>query len=274
MNFNIRVKIGGKSFIVPIRKGNGIWNLRIKNDWFLILLQYVNLPEGSTFIDVGVNTGQTILKFRSRFDHSYIGFEPNANCVNYVRVMNRINGFKNISIFPVGLSDKDEIVVLHTNNDIGNCATEGTIINDLRPTRYTEKDNSFVPVFKFDDINHLKPIERVSMIKIDVEGAELEVITGMADTIKRFQPLIVCEVLDYNSDLTSKILQDRANKLYNILQDLDYQVYLINHISSELKFEKKSSFELIQWTTASLDINDYLFVPHDHCFIDFTSEIQ
>ena len=65
--FKLPIKIGEKSFLIPIIKGVGINNLRLKNDWFIFLLNRINLPEHSYFIDVGVNRGQTLLKFRSHF---------------------------------------------------------------------------------------------------------------------------------------------------------------------------------------------------------------
>jgi len=266
--FSIHKKIGNKSFIVPVVKGAGIQNLKLKNDWFCLLLDKVNLPENSTFIDVGVNVGQTILKFRSRFINPYLGFEINSNCVNYTRKLIKINGFKKISIFPVGLSDKDEVVVLNSNSEIDNVCTDSTIVPDLRPNKYSDDDKSFVPVYKFDNLKLLDSESNLSMVKIDVEGAEFEVINGMLETINKFHPLIVCEVLDYDSALTSAKLQDRANKLYDLIRRLSYDVYLIKYSGNTLNFENVSKINLVLWTPASEELNDYLFVPVDNRYID------
>jgi len=267
---NLSVKIGNKSFIVPIVKGVGIDNLKLKNDWFLLLLNKVSLPENSTFIDVGVNVGQTILKFRSRFNNPYLGFEINSNCVNYTRNLIRINKIKDISIFPVGLSDKDEVTVLNSTSEIVNCLSDATIVSDLRPNLYNDDDKSFAPVFKFDNLKLFDLGGNLSMVKIDVEGAEFEVINGMLETINNFRPLIVCEVLDYNSALTSVKLQDRANKLCDLIQSLSYDIYLIKHSYLTLKFEKISKINLVLWTSDSYELNDYLFVPIDKHFINLS----
>jgi len=106
------------------------------------------------------------------------------------------------------------------------------------------------------------------MVKIDVEGAEFEVIKGMQETINKFRPLIVCEVLDYNSALTSVKLQDRANKLCDLIQSLSYDIYSIKHSDLTLKFEKISKINLVLWTPDSLEVNDYLFVPSVNGYID------
>jgi len=261
LNFNFPVKIGNKIFIIPIRKGTGIRNLKLGNDWFLYLLKCVTIPKNSYFIDVGVNVGQTILKFRSNFDNPYLGFELNSNCVRYTRQLIKLNNIKDISIFPVGLSNDDEIVVMYSNKDIDNCCTDSTIVQDLRPNRYGDNDKSYAPVYKFDHLKLLKPEDSVSLIKIDVEGAELEVVEGMVETIRKSQPIITCEVLDYDSPLSAAILQERANKLYDFMQNLNYEVYAIRYEDSGLTFEHLSKIKLNPWTPASLDKNDYLFVP-------------
>lgn len=258
---NIKIRIGGKKFVVPIVKGTGLQNLKLRDDWLLILLEKVKLLDNDIFVDVGVNVGQTILKFRSCFENPYIGFEPNANCVMYTRALIRANSFKNISIFPVGLSDKDEIAVLHSGRNLDNCCTDSTIISELRPNHYSDYDKSFVPTYRFDNLNLLKSEETISIIKIDAEGAELEIVSGMTETIKKSRPLIICEVLDFNSEQTAQLLQDRADKLVELITKFDYKIYLITRSGNSLSFKEVSKIYLTLWTSSSLESNDYLFVP-------------
>lgn len=266
--FKIRTKIGNKYFTVPIVKGVGRSNLKLKNDWFFNLLTKISLPEKSTFIDVGVNVGQTILKFRSLSDNPYLGFEINSNCVNYTRNLIKLNRIKDISIIPVGLSDKNELLTLYSNSEIDNCCEDSTIVSDLRPDRYSDDDKTFVPVYSFDSLNVFSFDNAISMIKIDVEGAELEVLYGMINTIRKFRPLIVCEVLDYNSALSSERLQQRADSLIDLINGLSYDVYSINHSGSNLKFERVSKIKLVLWSQSSLGLNDYLFVPKEKFYLD------
>jgi hypothetical protein len=39
-------------------------------------------------------------------------------------------------------------------------------------------------------------VSRLDFVKIDVEGAELDVLKGAVESIKRFHPLIYCEVFE------------------------------------------------------------------------------
>jgi hypothetical protein len=67
----------------------------------------------------------------------------------------------------------------------------------------------------------------VSIIKIDVEGAELEVVKGLADTLMRYRPAIVCEVLPTYSGADGRraFRQPRIEALLGILRSLDYDVF-------------------------------------------------
>jgi len=59
---------------------------------------------------------------------------------------------------------------------------------------------SVVPIQRrCDAFRHICPkanITKVDLIKIDVEGAELKVLTGMGSLLLKWQPDIICEVLD------------------------------------------------------------------------------
>jgi hypothetical protein len=72
-------------------------------------------------------------------------------------------------------------------------------------------------------------IERVAAIKIDVEGAELEVVRGLTRTIDRWRPAIVCEILPTYSgagaDGRRAFRQPRIDALLDILRLYDYRLF-------------------------------------------------
>jgi hypothetical protein len=51
-----------------------------------------------------------------------------------------------------------------------------------------------VPLFSLDEIMAHIDSPPVSLIKIDVEGGELDVLQGAAETLKKHRPAIVCEI--------------------------------------------------------------------------------
>ncbi len=64
-NINIRLKLNKEIFIIPIIKGIGYDNLNISEKWLINILEILIREYNGTFVDVGANTGQTLLKLRS-----------------------------------------------------------------------------------------------------------------------------------------------------------------------------------------------------------------
>lgn len=267
LNPGFSVELNSKKFTIPVVNAVGQNNhyrvlaestsFPVEN-WFFKLIQSLNLPVDSDFLDVGVNIGQSLLAFKSCYNNTYWGFEPNPACVFFLDGLTKINNLKKVNIIPVGLSSAPSIVRFYHKSDNDSAAT---ILKELREQEgFLPHQISYVPVFSLDslklDINH------ISLIKIDVEGAELDVVKGMSETLKKHQPTIICEVLDYNSNENKDILQRRANDLLECFQQMNYKAYRIVHKKEEdLSFEAIDTIQLQKWTPESLHLNDYLFLP-------------
>ena len=260
INFNASVSVHQKKYTIPVIKNVGLPNLFLKNDWFLDLLEdRIPLQPGSAFIDVGANVGQTLLAFRSRYDNPYFGFEPNPTCVFYLKELIDANRLKDVFILPVGLSSHNTVAKLYLKDGSDSGAT---LIEDLRPGLYQPHEVAVIPVFRFDELQ-LTGLEQISLIKIDVEGAELEVILGLTETLKKHRPTIICEVLDSNSEENLPKLQARADELMQHLRNLNYRVFRIRagEKNKEVQLEEISEIRLKKWTSESVEMNDYLFMP-------------
>lgn len=257
INFSTSLRLNGKKFKIPVIRNMGLLNLKVREDWFLDLLKKLNIPEKSAFVDIGVNVGQTLLTFRSHYNNPYWGFEPNPSCVFYLHNLIEANSFKHTHILPVGLSTGSELMKFYIKNEVDSA---GTIVKDLRPDYYENEQVNYVPLFAFDSLamDEIKPI---SLIKIDVEGAELEVMSGLVKTLALHRPKIICEILDCHSEKSQAAMQARADKLMKLLADHQYEVYRILHAGGSISFEKIKSLTLKLWTPESFDLNDYLFVP-------------
>jgi FkbM family methyltransferase len=112
-------------------------------------------------------------------------FEP----VSFIRArlsMNAIvNGFNNIKVFPCALGDDNHIVEL--NLPFGpRLFTSGTSITSQKITGTRE----VAEVRRFDDLDIRSP----DLIKIDAEGAEELVFSGMSSSLSNL-PFILCEIL-------------------------------------------------------------------------------
>ena len=61
---------------------------------------------------------------------------------------------------------------------------------------------------RLDSIVEDLDLKRVDVIKIDAEGAEVQVLKGGAKTIMRFRPFIVVEVRNHNIDQFKQIMKN------------------------------------------------------------------
>lgn len=177
-----------------------------------------------TFVDVGVNVGQTLVKVRSlEPSRRYIGLEPNPVCVFYVNELIRANGFSDCTIVPAGL---------HTD--------DGLLMLDLYSTDATDSGASLVPGFRKDQVVHarvpvpvlrfdqLAPLlpERIGLVKIDVEGAELEVMQTMHERLQRDRPFVLVEVLPvYSADNAQRLCRQKV--LEQIVATLGYAIFRV-----------------------------------------------
>lgn len=258
-NFNLSKTVNGVIFKIPFIRGIGINNYVINSDWLdSIILKFIKNDPNDTFIDVGTNIGQTLIKARSlKPNISYIGFEPNPICYAYLKELIKVNKFHNIRILNCALSFSAQVLKLEKilPDDV-----RASIISHLRPG--FSKDEDLVVTIDYDTwfLN-----EHISFIKIDVEGSEMEVLRGMKQSITKHQPIIVCEVLDIHHPSVAEYAQARATELTRFLSSLNYGIIRFRTCSTNHKIryiEKIDTISLVQWTQNSLYMNDYLFYPY------------
>lgn len=223
INFAGTMVIGGKKFKIPVI--NGI-SSGYSEDWMLELLKKFTPIAGNNFVDVGVNMGQTLLKSKVVFEQSnYVGFEPNTSCVHYLQKLVAVNGIKQCEIIPVGISDTTQIIKLNYYNENEDDQL-ASIVDGFRPDQPV-KSSVHIPVFHGDDLTGTLPEGHNSMLKIDVEGAELEVISGLSGWIKKNAPFIIVEILPvYKADNTFRV--NRQQQLERLLASLNYKIARIN----------------------------------------------
>ena len=190
--------------------------------WMTDLLAEVLQGRSGAFLDVGVNLGQTLIKVRALDPHrAYVGFEPNPLCVSYVHDLIKENAFENCTLLPVGLFTDDCVLSLNRYSD-DPTDSSASLIEDFRLDRGV-RSRVFVPVFKFGTVAKLLGDAGVGIVKIDVEGAELEVVQSLLELIKRDRPVILMEVLPvYSDDNSSR--RNRQLALERILADADYAI--------------------------------------------------
>lgn len=255
-NFSVPTYINKKKYIIPIIRGN---RPVIEERWMLDILKILLKRYKGPFIDVGANLGQTLLTLKSiNPEVQYIGFEPNPSCVFYLNLLLEKNGLYNCNIIPVGIYSKTSILEMSLYDDHETNSGGSVIENYWAYKKYSAKRKLNVPVFSNSDLNlNLK----ADIYKIDVEGAEYDVILALKRDINKHKPIIICEVLSaYNKD--NIVRYEVQCKLVDILNEIGYKIFTIifdhkkrlKNIKQVLHFEENMDFP---------DDCNYLLVPEE-----------
>jgi FkbM family methyltransferase len=154
-------------------RGNG-------EEWVLNYLRRANRHMTSFVVfDVGANTGQYTEKVLSSFGEQtkVYCFEPNEATFN---VLKSNHGAKEwVHCYNIGLSDKEESLVLYSNGETSGMAS--LYDRHLGHAHIIMKPISRVPLTTLDLFCKHEKVERIDLLKMDVEGHELMVLKGAAE---------------------------------------------------------------------------------------------
>jgi FkbM family methyltransferase len=239
---------------IPIIGGIGYINYYGTEIWMTQLLQKLLGQTKDCFVDVGVNLGQTLIKVRGlNKDIEYIGFEPNPVCIFYAEKLILANQFKNCKIIPAGVSNKTEILTLRIFADESD--PMASIIEDFKDQAKNEKS---VIVIGEDLLGEFAD-KKIGILKIDVEGAELYVLEGFLNLIRRDRPYILMEILPaYTETIEYSGRLQRQEQVMAHLKNIQYSMLRI--LKSEDDLAGLSPIADIGKHT-DYHMSDYLFVP-------------
>ncbi|MBK7083777.1 MAG: FkbM family methyltransferase [Flavobacteriales bacterium] len=194
MVFELPLRLSGKRLLIPMVRGVGEGHLVSPEPFMdLLIAKLVPLFPG-VFLDVGVNIGQTLIKVKCAFpDQEYVGFEPNATCVDYVRRLVGRNGLTSVRLVPAGLADRDgsASLVLPSGDADDSSAT---LLKDLREPGAGQREVT-VDLITWTAAERAQPIGTLGVVKIDVEGSELFVLQQLEPRLRQDRPITIVEVL-------------------------------------------------------------------------------
>lgn len=137
------------------------------------------LKPGGTFVDVGGNKGDfALLAARiAGTTGKVLCIEPEPTNFNWIERSVKLNRYSNVQLHNLALSDQEGEAVLH----LGSKSGFHTLL-----TGAPERNHGSVKVRTrtLDRLLRDSKVDSVNVLKIDVEGAELQVLLGAAETIK------------------------------------------------------------------------------------------
>ncbi len=257
-NFTLRHRFGNTTYKIPVLKNTGWSNIFENEPWMTELLEVLLPANKGIFIDAGANTGQTLLKLKSiESGREYFGFEVNPSCIAYLKELIKVNNLPGINLMPFGVSDKTGVTTLqfYYDNDVDVTAS---IISDYRPGDKVVK-REYVISSRLDDLELFYEKE-IGIIKIDVEGAELEVISGAKRIISTERPVMIIEILPaYTKSNVNRV--NRQIQIEAIFKDLNYSIFRINKDKANhlWKLTRLDSFIV----DGNLSESDYILIPEE-----------
>jgi len=192
-----------------------------------------------TFVDVGTNVGQTLVKVLALDPtRRYVGFEPQIACCFFIDQFVRDNQLANVSIVATALSNENRVCVLYSNNAYDEMAS---LVGVADTTGANRSVTALVPVRVGDEVLAELEVTDASVIKVDVEGAELKVFEGLSRTLQEQRPSAIFEVLpNFHGhertrldEAASERNRAAAGELLRFFREAGYQVSQVHADGSE-----------------------------------------
>lgn len=154
------------------------------------------LDKDSLYYDIGTNIGYHARGISAIAGCPVIGFEPHPKhfAVAAYNIKER-----NIQLYNCAVGDEDGEITI-SDFDEGTLENYGEVAGG-------KEEGVKVKVIKLDSLK----VEKCTLMKIDVEGFEPNVLRGANKTIDKFRPVIFYEAMDYDPWTQSYAILDKKN---------------------------------------------------------------
>ena len=210
------------------------------------------LVPGQYFVDIGANMGFfSLLAARAVGPEGRVfAFEPFQQNVKLLFLSARLNGFENITILPVAAADREALFFydnMGSNGQIRETSADPELVLSSTLVASTTLDSA------------LSRVERLDVIKIDVEGAEYLALTGSRHLLERFRPTIFSELSPRSLESVSKVPATRYLEL--LVEDHEYEIDVLHEDGSVSRCRKDISHVLGLYEGAGSDHIDIVARP-------------
>ena len=190
----IKINFGKTNFkmrITPSEKHTGSAGIFIEREYYEPLLKhgYDLIQDGKAVLDCGANQGIYTLAFGSLFPKvsKVISFEPVPQMFSSLEQNVLLNDMQDICILnQAAVSDKGGSARLDLSKGVVSASINRSFGNNAITVNVVTIDET---------LEKLGLIEKVGLIKLDVEGAELNALKGASKTLRESRPNIIIEAL-------------------------------------------------------------------------------
>lgn len=176
---------------------------------------------GDVIFDIGANTGlYSVVSGVVSNDATIYAFEPNVANLKRLSKNIELNSLSNITIIPFAVGNTNEDILFTVLKDDVVSDTSSAIEAFSKSTYRGELEwkNISVAQIRVDDFVESHNISKIDLMKVDVEGYEIEVLKGAMQSILCWKPTILLETF---------LDGDKRSFLEVFVREAGYTVYLI-----------------------------------------------
>ena len=175
----------------------------------------------SLFADIGCNIGLHTFFLKSRYkDMHVLAFDPSPASWKYFELSLAYNNISGVRLEKTALYSSDGF------QDFFSWGEESSAdsLKDTKRVPEVIPNIIKVPVRRLDDFRNLP---NLTLVKLDCEGSEIEILKGAENTIKKYFPFIVTEI----NRINRKAFETLDSDIFSYLKRVDYSIF-------SMEFEK------------------------------------
>ena len=141
-------------------------------------------------LDIGANIGNYSRFLLENSKTKVIAFEPLQGAFLALK-KTQLQFNDRLEIFNFAIGNENTEKEIYFSNDKSEKASFNLDVNQLSFVKNSNQFSQSVKIKKMDDLNILKDLQSIDLIKIDTEGYEMEVIKGGLNLINRVKPKFI-----------------------------------------------------------------------------------
>ena len=248
------------------------------------IIPLFNASDNLILLDVGAHIGSHSVIYSKSFPNSRIlAFEPQSNIFNILNQNINQNNIKNCSSYnnAIGHTNMDTTMSKYLYDGY-DCEIEYNVNKTFNYGGIgLGKNGEFVKMISIDSLD----IDRCDYIKIDVEGAEILVLTGAVNTINKYHPIIFFEETDktlstemiesmpvceekITFEFSSQGITEFVARFGEVLTDFIHQTiaYYLDTHSTQIKSVDLDAF-VIDFSIGGIDAPDYVVSDNEGIYL-------